>query len=68
MQSNAVSADTACGTIATLASGYRPKRILGFGNYYGSGQVTTGGAVSFRPTVALTTTTDVVVGLCFMKS
>lgn len=64
---SAVSADTACGTIATLASGYRPKRIQGFANYYGIGQVATGGAVTFRSLAAVSTTTNVVVGFTFMK-
>lgn len=58
----------ATATIATLDSAYRPALHQGFANYYGIGQVTNGGAVSFRASVAITTSTDVYVGLCFLKS
>ena len=65
--SQAVAAN-ATATIATLKTAYRPALLQGFANQYGIGQVTSGGSVTFRALVALTTSSDVYVALAFLKS
>lgn len=53
--------------VLTFNSGYRPKAIQGFANYYGCGQITTSGSVSFMVLTNITTSTDIVVGATFIK-
>lgn len=54
-------------TLGTLANGYRPKAQQGLAAANGVGSVSTGGSITFRPTVELPAGTSVVIGATYIK-
>jgi hypothetical protein len=61
---NAVSAGSTV-TLGTLQSGFRPALTRGFASTAGTGTVSSGGTITFRPFNALSTSSTVYVGLTF---
>lgn len=53
-------------TVATITSKYKPIRDVGFANQYGHGVISSGGSVSFRPTVAVGANTTMYFGAMFI--